>query len=341
MEMRSDIDFSKVQIPNMLDIILLHEWFAVNPDKEDYGMKWEDECQFRVKCRQTAIDLRRGKYSQLLESEKIRIQDTINDIRDKMSQIGYVRFNDENNESDDNTTNKPWTLNDVTKNQLKSILPFNEAMAEVLKKNAKLQEYNVDKSKMNERTIGYLVDSGLISSKKDIEKLATRSIMTRNSSNPDILNMVEDLCKCKSRLDSAILRMTNHKRTIRSILDMLTKCEVEISSIKEKNRALVQNLLSAKKMSRHDRNSIMLEKIENETKIQDLNEALRKSKDFNVEDLSTLQRMRDDVDKIQSEYDGMMEKFKTDIGLNKESVQNMMVQIYNKYQDEILNNEVN
>ena len=46
--------------------------------------------------------------------------------------------------------------------------------------------------------------------------------------------------------------------------------------------------------------------------------------------------MRRDVDAAQESYDAKVREFKKDIGLTKEVVDNLMVGIYNKFQDEIL-----
>ena len=46
--------------------------------------------------------------------------------------------------------------------------------------------------------------------------------------------------------------------------------------------------------------------------------------------------MRKDVDEKQKAYDEKVRCFKSDIGLTQETIDNLMVGIYNKFQDEIL-----
>ena len=46
--------------------------------------------------------------------------------------------------------------------------------------------------------------------------------------------------------------------------------------------------------------------------------------------------MRVEVDKLKAEYDNKVAQFKQTIGVDEESMSNLMVSIYNKFQDEIL-----
>ena len=63
---------------------------------------------------------------------------------------------------------------------------------------------------------------------------------------------------------------------------------------------------------------------------------IKKAKSQHLEDFSALEKMRKDVDEKQSTYDQKVREFKTDIGLTTDVVNNLMVGIYNKFQDEIL-----
>ena len=46
--------------------------------------------------------------------------------------------------------------------------------------------------------------------------------------------------------------------------------------------------------------------------------------------------MRKDVDDTQAKYDDKVSQFKREIGLTTDAIDNLMVGIYNKFQDEIL-----
>ena len=46
---------------------------------------------------------------------------------------------------------------------------------------------------------------------------------------------------------------------------------------------------------------------------------------------SKLRKMREKVDKLQREYDDSISEFKQRIGVNRESIENLMVGIYNRF----------
>ena len=79
-----------------------------------------------------------------------------------------------------------------------------------------------------------------------------------------------------------------------------------------------------------------MEKIENETRILELNSIIKSINEKHFKDFSELEKMRDDVDKAQRKYDNRVNEFKMKIGLNQDTLDNLMVGIYNKFQDEIL-----
>ena len=79
-----------------------------------------------------------------------------------------------------------------------------------------------------------------------------------------------------------------------------------------------------------------MEKLENETRIMELNSIIKSINEKHFKDFSELEKMRDDVDKAQRKYDNRVNEFKMKIGLNQDTLDNLMVGIYNKFQDEIL-----
>ena len=79
-----------------------------------------------------------------------------------------------------------------------------------------------------------------------------------------------------------------------------------------------------------------MEKIENETRIMELNSIIKSINEKHFKDFSELEKMRDDVDKAQSKYDNRVNEFKMKIGLNQDTIDNLVVGIYNKFQEEIL-----
>ena len=84
------------------------------------------------------------------------------------------------------------------------------------------------------------------------------------------------------------------------------------------------------------RNKMLMDKIDNEQRIFDLKSLVRKAKSQHLEDFSSLEKMRKDVDEKQEAYDKKIREFKSDIGLTRETIDNLMVGIYNEFRDEIL-----
>ena len=79
-----------------------------------------------------------------------------------------------------------------------------------------------------------------------------------------------------------------------------------------------------------------MDKLDNEQRIFELKQMVKKAKSQHLEDFSSLEKMRKDVDEKQEAYNEKVRCFKSDIGLTTETIDNLMVGIYNKFQDEIL-----
>ena len=78
--------------------------------------------------------------------------------------------------------------------------------------------------------------------------------------------------------------------------------------------------------------------MDNEGRIADIQSTINETKDKNLKDFTTLERMRADVDKRQTEYDDAVAEFKRNIGVNEDMIESLAIGIYNKYQGEILEN---
>ena len=63
---------------------------------------------------------------------------------------------------------------------------------------------------------------------------------------------------------------------------------------------------------------------------------MKKVRKEHLGDFQKLEGMRGDVDALQLEYDGLIQRFKDGIGLDEHVVSDLIVGIYNKFQDEIL-----
>jgi uncharacterized protein YfcZ (UPF0381/DUF406 family) len=135
--------------------------------------------------------------------------------------------------------------------------------------------------------------------------------------------------------------MRNQRKSLQSIIDNVAKMEEKIKELKQKNKRIFDICMKSgrkvKGVDRQVRNRMLMDKLNNEQMIFELKSMVRKAKSKHLEDFSTLERMRKDVDEKQAAYDQKVRSFKSNIGLTTDVVNNLMVGIYNKFQDEILN----
>lgn len=88
--------------------------------------------------------------------------------------------------------------------------------------------------------------------------------------------------------------------------------------------------------NRQVRNRLLIDKLENENKIVELKNAIKDTKTKHLTEFKSLEKMRRTVDRLQSELKNKVVEFKETIGLNEEAIARLMVGIYNRFQDEIL-----
>lgn len=79
------------------------------------------------------------------------------------------------------------------------------------------------------------------------------------------------------------------------------------------------------------RKRLLLTKLENENQVVELNGIVKGIQDKHFKDLSKLRKMKEKVDKLQMEYDTSIAEFKNKVGVNEESLENLMVGIYNRF----------
>lgn len=84
---------------------------------------------------------------------------------------------------------------------------------------------------------------------------------------------------------------------------------------------------------------MLMDKIGNEQRIMELKSLVKKAKSKHLDDFTALEKMRKEVDDSQEMYNEKVGQFKKEIGLTKEAMDNFMVGIYNKFQDEILEHD--
>ena len=117
-----------------------------------------------------------------------------------------------------------------------------------------------------------------------------------------------------------------------------------MKELKERNKRIYDICMKScrKKVQGVDkqvRNRMLLDKINNEQRIFELKQLIKKAKSQHLEDLGSLEKMREEVDDNSGLYDEKVRQFKNDIGLTRETIGNLMVGIYNKFQDEILEHD--
>ena len=218
-------------------------------------------------------------------------------------------------------------------------------MEEVVKADATYKEcvklekqYKEDSKQLVNRTVNYLKSLGLIETESDIERLATLSSAKQN---PEVSQMwMKEIQEQRESLDSAMELMKGQRKSLQSIIDNVAKMEEKIKELKQKNKRIFDICMKSGKkvkgVDRQVRNRMLMDKLNNEQRIFELKSLVKKAKSQHLEDFSALEKMRKDVDEKQSTYDQKVREFKTDIGLTTDVVNNLMVGIYNKFQDEIL-----
>jgi len=201
------------------------------------------------------------------------------------------------------------------------------------------KQYREDSKQLVNRTVNYLKSLGLIETEADIERLAT---MNSARQNPEVSQRwMNEIQEQRESLDSAMELMKGQRKSMQSILDNVAKMEEKIKELKQKNKRIFDICMKSGKkvkgVDRQVRNRMLMDKLDNEQRIFELKSLVKKAKSQHLEDFSSLERMRKDVDEKQEAYDEKVRCFKSDIGLTQETIDNLMVGIYNKFQDEILN----
>ena len=201
----------------------------------------------------------------------------------------------------------------------------------------------IDSAKLVERTVKYLRNLGLVKSEKDIEGLALRNVVSQNRDSEAVKRGLAELEVQKTALDDTIGIMKRHRKDIQGILDSVAKIEGKIADLKKEN-ARIQNFCmkqgpKPKGIDKQIRTKMLLDKVANEQKIMELKSMAKKAKGKHLSDFTALEKLRRDVDSAQESYDQKVREFKENIGLDEGAVKRLMVGIYNKFQDEILEHD--
>ena len=135
-------------------------------------------------------------------------------------------------------------------------------------------------------------------------------------------------------LDKSIQDLIEGRDKIKYVLGKIDDMEKKIDELQGKNDQIVN--MCARNLPRSEVTRLLLEKMDNQSKIQDIQQIIDQCKRKNGLDIERIDQLKNQVDLNQAEYDQRLIEFKNNIGLNKDTISNLMVSIYNKYQDEIL-----
>ena len=119
-QLKPDFSYEGIATSGLRDIILLHDWYACNaPNKtySDMGFKDDDEfMNFRKRCNKIAYNLRKNHYAKMLSMEKVKLQDIVNDLTDKLGNRHNLKFHDKYGfDAKKDEGEKKWSIDDVTK----------------------------------------------------------------------------------------------------------------------------------------------------------------------------------------------------------------------------------
>lgn len=338
-QLKENFSFTAIASAGIRDIILLHDWYACNaPEKtyEEMGFKNQDEfMEFRKRCNKISYNLRKNQYLQMLEIDKSRLERMVQDLRDRVEGKDVLEFKDKYGWEAKESELEPWSMADVTEKQAERIRMFVKADEYIKSQSESERQYKKDAAAMRKRTVKYLQDVGIIDGESDLERLAIRNKAVHYDG--DICGEIRKLEVAKNNLDESLKNLTRQRNALRTIISRIQDAEKCMMQLSAENKLLFGACVKEK--NRQKKNKMLLQKIENESKMADLERLIEDSKKANLEDLTVLDSLRDEVDLNKKVYDNMLSDFKQNIGVDEEAISNLMVGIYNKFQNEILSED--
>jgi hypothetical protein len=343
--LRPEFNFKDISVSSLQDIILLHDWWAANAGNvAPEGMKMTDEqfMEFRKRCNKISYNLRKNQYAQLLSVRIDRTEKRISEIEDAIKDTDTLQWDDKYGwEAERDEGEGKWNLDKASSSAKQRVRLVSMAQNVIGENEADARRYEEDSKKLASRTINYLKNLGLIETEQDLERLALASASRQNPEESQ--RWMDEIQRKREELDSAIGLMKSERKSIQGILDNVAKMEGKIQELEQKNKRIFDICMKSGKkvkgVTRQVRNRMLMDKLDNEQRIMELKSLIKKAKSQHLEDFSALEKMRKDVDEKQSTYDQKVREFKTDIGLTTDVVNNLMVGIYNKFQDEILEHD--
>ena len=124
----------------------------------------------------------------------------------------------------------------------------------------------------------------------------------------DVYLEIQKVQSAKDILDKAISNMDKQRKSMSSMIDTMTKAEENVLLLEKENKRIFNACLTEK--NRQRRNSLLVQKMENEQKILELKGISKRVKERNASSFRTLEDMRKEVDRLQEEYDLSRTEFK-------------------------------
>ena len=213
--------------------------------------------------------------------------------------------------------------------------PYVEAQDRLEKKYADDKIYFSDLENLVDRTISYLKSLGIAETEQELEALVVRNKALYYKG--DVYGEIQKLQKSKDELDKAIGTMTRQRDAMSRIIQRITDSHLEIQNLERKNKAIFNACLYER--NKQNRNRMLIEKMENESRILELKGIVKGIKKSKSSDFLELENMRKEVDGLQSGYDSQVKQFKDTIGIDQEAIYRLLVGVYNKCQGEILEHD--
>ena len=324
--LREGFDFKSVSGSGIRDIILLHDWYAANAPEatfKDMGFKDENEfMEFRKSCNRISFNLRKNQYAEMLAIRRSRLENKVNELKVKSVDSGNLKYNDKygweaKKEQDADLEDNKWSLEGSMKEKVKGT-----------------RSGDSEKTEVEMKTLRFLKGLGLIDDEDDLERLVLRGKAVRSQSSSAVADKVSELERIKRGLDEAKDNLMKYRQSLQSLLDSVYGMERKMKELENENTRIFNACFTMK--DRTARNSLLLRKLDNESRIQDIRKQVKDVRRRHLDDLTRLEEMRADVDARQKEYNNAVSDFRESLGgVTSEDISNLLMGVYNRFQDEI------
>lgn len=323
--LREGFDFKSVSGPGIRDIILLHDWYAANAPEvtfKDMGFRDADEfMEFRKSCNRISFNLRKNQYAEMLAMRRSRLENRVNELKVKSADSGNLKYNDkygwEAKKEQDAALEDKWSLEGSMKKKVKGTGSGESER----------------RTEVEMKTVRFLKGMGLIDDEDDLERLVLRGKAVRSQSD-SVVDRVSELERIKKGLDEAKDNLMKYRQSLQTLLDGVYGMERKIKELENENTRIFNACFTMK--DRTARNSLLLRKLDNESRIQDIRKQVKDVRKRHLDDLTRLEEMRADVDERQREYNNAVSDFRDSLGgVTSEDISNLLIGVYNRFQDEM------